>query len=421
MLPSQKIELAIYKRINALGPGQVTTSLGILSGATGQDHAAIAERLRGLASEHRINLFKDQGYGPLTAELLDVPGFVTDFLYAGSFLVEILPQARKYFERLEQEAEQEAEISSQSSSTAQKQLIFISCGQSTPAERQLGNAVAKLVEQETGCSAYFAQNQTGFEGVTENILRALHRAVAFIAIMHPRGDVSNPHGSTDSFWVRGSVWVEQEIAIAAFISQALQRPIRERVYVHESIQREGLRDKLHLNPKSFRGDAEILTDLATLLPSWRDLAQQRPKEPLSLKANIRRQRLPIPGGDGGRGDELYSLMVSIENDGEQDVTDFMLDVEFPGNFLDGGGHIARKGVAKPGFATFLVSNKDVHPPIEHLYPSTSTPNILTFNYAILGNVKRERPELLQQMVTATVYSGNMKPKVTSKTISELMD
>ena len=72
--------------------------------------------------------------------------------------------------------------------------------------------------------------------------------------------------------------MEQEIAIAAFISQALEKPMRVRAYIQESILREGLRDKLHLNPKSFKDDSEILADLATELPSWRDLSvlQQGP-------------------------------------------------------------------------------------------------------------------------------------------------
>jgi hypothetical protein len=153
-----------------------------------------------------------------------------------------------------------------------KPLVFVSCGQSTPGERQLGVGIATLVEQETGCAAYFAQNQTSFEGVTENILKALHRAVGFIAIMHPRGNVSNPNNPAESTWVRGSVWIEQEIAIAAFISQALQIPMQVRAYVHESIRLEGLRDKLHLNPTPFREDSEILMDLTSLLPSWRKLA-----------------------------------------------------------------------------------------------------------------------------------------------------
>ncbi len=33
------------------------------------------------------------------------------------------------------------------------------------------------------------------------------------------------------------------------------------------------------------------------------------------------------------------LLVNVENDGEQDATDFRLDVEFPTVFLDGSGYV----------------------------------------------------------------------------------
>ena len=41
----------------------------------------------------------------------------------------------------------------------ERPIVFISCGQNTAAERELGKRIAKLVEDVTGCSAYFADNQ----------------------------------------------------------------------------------------------------------------------------------------------------------------------------------------------------------------------------------------------------------------------
>lgn len=294
-------------------------------------------------------------------------------------------------------------------------LVFVSCGQSTPAERELGKAVARLVEEEMTCTAYFAESQTTLEGVTENILKRLNDAVAFIAIMHPRGDVTNPKDRDEPARVRGSVWVEQEIAIAAFISQALGRPMQVRCYVHQSIRLEGLRDKLHLNPVRFENDSEILDDLTSFLPSWSELGQQHHKEPMSLKANIKHQRVPIPGGGGD--DERYMLLVNVENDGEQDATDFRLDVDFPSALVDGSGYVIQVPSTKPGFARFQIASNTRG--IVHLYPGDQTGDLITFHYAITGKVKRENPEQLEEKVTATVYSGNMRPRKTVKTIAEL--
>jgi len=272
MLPAERLELAIYNAIKGGSSGQNAwdTSMPMLSRVTAEnDDGAIAERLKDLEFNNRILLSKYSGGQRWPRG--DSPD--RTFFHTGSFFVEIAPQGRKYFQELEQRAEHEAK---KLAASPGEPLIFVSCGQSTAAERQLGQEIAKLVEELTGCKAYFAENQNTLEGVTENILKRLHAAAGFIAIMHPRGDVSN--SATDQTWVRGSIWVEQEIAIAAFISQALQQPMRVRAYIHQSILREGLRGQLHLNPKAFIEDSEILKDLTVELPSWWGLVQPQRTE-----------------------------------------------------------------------------------------------------------------------------------------------
>jgi hypothetical protein len=405
MLPSEKLELAIYQHVNALEP-PVDVSVTQLSQETREnDYGKIVERLKDLQSRRRIVLSKYSG-GQIWPRG-DFPD--KTFFYTGSFLVQIAPEGRKYFEELEQRAEQETKATIVSES-----LVFVSCGQSTPAERQLGMQVARLVKQETGCEAYFAENQNSLQGVTENILKQLNKAVGFIAIMHPRGNVSHPQ-KPEKTWVRGSVWVEQEIAIAAFISQALERPMQVRAYVHESILREGLRDKLHLNPTLFRDDPEILTDLASILPSWREWKEQRSKESFSLKPNVRFTQVPVPGGGE---DRRYAVTVTVENDGEQDARDYTVDVEFPTMFVDGGVYLSMKGTNNAGMSVFEGSNKNQR--LGSLYPGTESSPIVTFYCAIRSKTIRENPEHLQQKVKAVVSSGNMKPKILSKTIAELL-
>jgi hypothetical protein len=147
-------------------------------------------------------------------------------------------------------------------------LIFISCGQVTQEEKQLGKDVCELVTKLTPHRPYFAENQSSVDGVTNSILRNLDDATALIAIMHHRDTVIS---RSQTQFIRASIWIEQEIAIAAFITQVLKRGLRVAAYIQEGIRREGLRDKIQLNPKSFKNNAEILTDLEALLPSWKDL------------------------------------------------------------------------------------------------------------------------------------------------------
>jgi hypothetical protein len=113
------------------------------------------------------------------------------------------------------------------------------------------------------------------------------------------------------------------------------------------------------------------------------------------------------------------LLVSVENDGEQDATDFRLDVDFPTSFIDGGGYVSQVESSKPGFQRFQIAN--VARGIKHLYPGDQTGDLITIHYLIRGKTKHESPEQLQEKVTATVSSGNMKPKETVKTIAELMN
>jgi hypothetical protein len=68
-----------------------------------------------------------------------------------------------------------------------KPLIFISCGQYSQAEKDLGNQIAELIRELTACEPFFAEQVHDLNGLDENILSALHKCVGLIAVLHPRG------------------------------------------------------------------------------------------------------------------------------------------------------------------------------------------------------------------------------------------
>lgn len=155
-----------------------------------------------------------------------------------------------------------------STTTRTEGLVFISCGQVSEEERRLGDDVERLVRELTPYEPWFAKNVSSLDGLTRNILGALNRSVGLIAIMHPRGAFTVPAKETR---VRASVWIEQEIAIAAFMTQVLHSPLKVVAFVHADIYREEMRDQLQLNPIPFRDDAEVRDKLRELLPTWRGL------------------------------------------------------------------------------------------------------------------------------------------------------
>lgn len=298
----------------------------------------------------------------------------------------------------------------------ERPIVFISCGQSTDAERELGKEIAKLVEDATGCCAYFAENQRSLDGVTDHILKKLKSAVAFVAVMHPRGNVSNPH--TGGNWVRGSVWVEQEIAIAAFMSQALEMRIEVIAYIHKSIKREGLQDKLLLNPTYFDDDSEVITHLEEFLPKWKDTLLGQPRTALSLKANMVCSEIPVPGGSTSGDERSFLLDVGIENDGTADAKEFRLVLEFPSEFDDAAGHELRKTSNRPGYQLFSVDNN--HQGYHHLYSTEKIDVLLEVRLVVRNSLLRSNSELSKRPFIATAYSSDMKPRVTQRTILELI-
>ncbi|HEY4682207.1 MAG TPA: hypothetical protein VIH17_03045 [Candidatus Acidoferrales bacterium] len=206
---------------------------------------------------------------------------------------------------------------------AERSTIFISCGQVTEEEKELGTAVCKLVRELTSCEPYFAENQSSLEGLTKNILGALNRCAGLIVIMHPRGIVTFPDGHQHT---RASIWIEQEIAIAAFLTQVLGRDLRVAAYIHTDIAREGMRDKLQLNPTLFQSSGEVLGHLRRTLRIWGQLG---PVSISPLQIALDYQEVKITGEQHD-----YQLVVTLTNSGLTKIQDYQVDVFFPDGFLN---------------------------------------------------------------------------------------
>ncbi|HEX4013126.1 MAG TPA: hypothetical protein VHX17_04445 [Candidatus Cybelea sp.] len=112
-----------------------------------------------------------------------------------------------------------------------------------------------MITDDTPAIGYFAQNEATFEAVTRRILGSLARCRGFVAIMHRRGEVKSPEGPPVQ---RASVWVEQEIAIAAYREQILKEVIPVQIYIQSGIAREGLRDKILINHEPFDSNDQVI-------------------------------------------------------------------------------------------------------------------------------------------------------------------
>jgi hypothetical protein len=201
-----------------------------------------------------------------------------------------------------------------------KPFVFISCGQITDAERRLGNQIAHMVRTLTDFEPFFAEEVQDLNGLDANILTALQNCVGFITVLHPRGTIIRPDKSVHT---RGSVWIEQEIAIATYIQRVEKRSLPIIAFKHGMVGREGIRDLIQLNPIDFTDESEVLAALAERLPVWKSL---------KASSGIRVELASIKSNPQ-QGHAISTLRITLVNDTSRRISTYTLEVSLPDGLL----------------------------------------------------------------------------------------
>ncbi len=131
-------------------------------------------------------------------------------------------------------------------------LIFVSCGQQTPEEKDLGTAVKNLIDSTPGFKAYFAEHEQSLDSDVLNIFKNLWECSGFIALLHKR----NRMAETEECYP--SVWVNQEIAIIAYRQHFEAREIPILVYKDDEVRVEGSMASLIVNPLTLKSKPDVL-------------------------------------------------------------------------------------------------------------------------------------------------------------------
>lgn len=130
-----------------------------------------------------------------------------------------------------------------------KKLIFVSCGQVTEEEKQLGSAIKRLIDGTEDFEAYFAETVHDLTALGHHIFDALHRCSGAISFLHKRGSVMDPLGK--DWGIRSSVWVNQEIAILAFRNFLEFADLPILVFKDNDVRIEGAMTSFIVNPLPF--------------------------------------------------------------------------------------------------------------------------------------------------------------------------
>jgi len=176
--------------------------------------------------------------------------------------------------------------------------VFISCGQRSNREKNIGKAV-KQHFTERGFETYLAESVHSSEALTENIFRFLEASEYFVFVDFRREEIEGEK-------YKGSLFVSQELAIAAFLK------LPGIGFVERGVKREGISNYLIHNAIDFGDSAEILTALGTKTDNWdldsvNELAIRYDREATTREIALR----GWPGGD--RPSDWYHLEVLNRN------------------------------------------------------------------------------------------------------------
>lgn len=278
-------------------------------------------------------------------------------------------------------------------------LVFISCGQFTPAEIKLGQDLAATIDELTEFQGYFAENQNSLEGLSRNIFDALNRCCGLIAVMHRRGELSTPTGTQ----TRGSVWVEQEIAIAAFLKQAQGHNLEVAAYIQRGIKREGVREQLHLNPEEFDSEAEGLAYLRKRLNEGL-FNPMRPVPPKSVELRFAFQNL----SRGGGAVHQYELRAFVKNVGTDPLSEYRLELLFPNAVLEQSTIYAAevKDRRTPSHRFFRNTQANLR---REIYPGDEI-LALSVDYHMDHDILLNQGGVLNELVVATFGAPGMAPR-----------
>lgn len=134
--------------------------------------------------------------------------------------------------------------------------VFISCGQRDEREKSVGEAVRKYFKA-LDFDPYFAERVHSPEALTEHIFSNLRESEYFIFIDFRRDKLCRSKGK-----YRGSLFVNQEIAIAAFLK------IPTLGFYERGTIREGILNCQIFNPFPFTDVSEIIAKLDQETANW---------------------------------------------------------------------------------------------------------------------------------------------------------
>lgn len=142
-------------------------------------------------------------------------------------------------------------------------LIFISCGQLTESERNVGVLLKAVIDATPGFQGYFAETVHNLQALTANVLEGIQRCAGAIVVLQDRGVVTHSDGV--EWGHRSSVWVNQEVAILAYRQFFESETLPILAFVDPVVKLEGAMTSLIVNPQQMPSSAQLASAVTTWL------------------------------------------------------------------------------------------------------------------------------------------------------------
>lgn len=206
--------------------------------------------------------------------------------------------------------------------TEDKKIIFIACGQRDSREKELGEKIASLTKSYDNLVPFLAEDTHSFDALTSEIFENLNRCVGFVAVLHAREKIDKNN------MFRSSLWINQEIGIAAYLNLRDKTNIPVRVFVESKqnveVEIEGVLKYIMVNSVPFSSDEEVTEKIKEWLDNTEFATKKTSKDYLLGSKRI------IKLLSGYTGDlHTYRLDFEIANTGEKTVKDISLEFYFP--------------------------------------------------------------------------------------------
>lgn len=131
-----------------------------------------------------------------------------------------------------------------------KAKVFISCGQKTKEEKDIGREIIEYFKKK-GFEPHFAEEVHSPLGLTQNIYDNLRTSEYFVCINFKRDESTY-----------GSLFVQQELAIASYNKLPLM------AFHQPAVKIEGVAKHLHVNSIEFHNVTDIISNLDKWTKSW---------------------------------------------------------------------------------------------------------------------------------------------------------